>query len=269
MQQLAPRLEEQPTKENDFNHIILTDDETKEALRAAREQKHYLQRKIEYLNGLNQPKQVKTFTVEELRVIIRNSKLADGKKFIVDKDNQNEVDLLCLYFAGDIRFEATEDFSLSKGILLMGGLGVGKTHLMSFFTQNQKQSYKMVSCRQVENQWLEAGKVKDDPVDVIAKYTTAQPIAVNSSPFGHKEIGVCFDDLGTESIPSKRFGEEKNVMAEIIMGRYDNRMNEKTHFTTNLDPDGIQKLYGDRVRDRLREMCNVIMFDDNAKSRRK
>ena len=269
MLQQLPRSEEQPTEGNDFNHIVLNDEEIKEALRAARELKHYTLKKIEYLASLNQPRKIKTYSTEELRVIIRNSKLVDGKKFVVDKENQNQVDLLCLYFAGDDRFNAYDDFSLSKGILLMGGLGVGKTHLMSFFAQNQKQSYRVLSCRQVENQWLEAGKVKEEPVDVIGKYTNTQSIAINSDPFGHQEIGICFDDLGTETIPSKRFGEEKNVMAEIILGRYDKRMNEKTHFTTNLDPDGIQRLYGDRVRDRLREMCNVIMFDDNAKSRRK
>lgn len=269
MVQLVPKSPEQDIPDQNYSHIKLSDDEAQEALRQARERKHYELKRIAYLEHLNTPRLIQRFKAIELKERLTHSRGADGARFIIDKDNQQQVDMLCLYFSNDPRMEEC-GLRPDKGILLMGGLGVGKTHLMSFFFQNQLQSYKVVSCRRIENQWVEAGKGKEESVDIIQSYIQPQQIAVNSDPFGHKEIGVCFDDLGTETIPSKRFGEEKNVLAEIILGRYDARVNfNRTHFTTNLNPDRIQVLYGDRIRDRLAEMCNLIIFDDDAKSRRK
>jgi len=60
-------------------------------------------------------------------------------------------------------------------------------------------------------------------------------------------------------------------MAEIILSRYDLFIRHKmlTHFTTNLSADEIEKLYGARVRSRLREMCNLIAFPKDALDKRR
>ena len=42
-----------------------------------------------------------------------------------------------------------------------------------------------------------------------------------------------------------------------------------THITTNLDSDEIDKRYGLRVRSRMREMFNLISYDQNAMDKRK
>jgi DNA replication protein DnaC len=75
--------------------------------------------------------------------------------------------------------------------------------------------------------------------------------------------------LGTEA-NAKHYGHEKNVMAEIILNRYDNNLPYHcTHITTNLTADEIKAQYGTRVTDRIREMFNIIKFPVGAKSRRK
>ncbi|WP_194777919.1 P-loop NTPase family protein [Pararhodonellum marinum] len=71
----------------------------------------------------------------------------------------------------------------------------------------------------------------------------------------------CFDDLGVE-VSQKYFGTEYNVMAEILLTRYELFINQRmiTHITTHLTGDEIEKRYGDRIRSRMREMMNPICF---------
>ena len=134
---------------------------------------------------------------------------------------------------------------------------------MQFFKRNQKFSYRVISCRDVENDFAVNGEGS------LSNFSYNMDVAVNSNPFGHKEIGFCFDDLGTES-NGKHYGKEKNVMAEIILNRYDNQLHGHcTHITTNLTAEHILEQYGSRVTDRMREMFNIITFDKGAKSRRK
>jgi DNA replication protein DnaC len=273
LEQLAPKSEERNTqdlkRQAEIEAVELTDDELKAVLFSAKKNKLELleleERKKQYWNQLTAPPSAKFFTAEQLRYKLLASKTSNGKYYEIDKHNQAQVNTLCLYFSGDPRLEEY-GFSHSKGLLLMGGLGVGKTHLMSFFTVNQKASYVMHKCNDIENKWL---KEKDADVDAIEYFSEMITGYTNSNPYGHERLGICFDDLGRETIPSKRYGEEKNVMAEVLMNRYDRKMNYRyTHITTNLNGEQLINLYGDRLNDRLVEMCNVIVFPSDARSRR-
>ena len=80
----------------------------------------------------------------------------------------------------------------------------------------------------------------------------------------------CFDDLGTEN-KLKYFGNECNIMAEILLSRYDEFVSRKliTHLTTNLSATEIENLYGIRVRSRMRKLFNLIAFHSLATDQRK
>ena len=69
----------------------------------------------------------------------------------------------------------------------------------------------------------------------------------------------------------KYFGNECNVMAEVILTRYDLFVSRKliTHITTNLAAGEIEKMYGNRLRSRIRELCNLIAFPTSASDKRK
>lgn len=88
--------------------------------------------------------------------------------------------------------------------------------------------------------------------------------------YGNSDTIYCFDDLGIEQ-NMKHFGNESNVMAEILLSRYDllRYRGIITHATTNLNANELEKLYGNRVRSRLREMFNLITFPENAEDLRK
>ena len=83
----------------------------------------------------------------------------------------------------------------------------------------------------------------------------------------------CFDDLGVEPTGS-HYTKEYNVMGEILLSRYDLLSHlepgkrVKTHITTNLNAEELEKRYGTRVRSRLREMMNVVAFDNNSIDKR-
>jgi energy-coupling factor transporter ATP-binding protein EcfA2 len=249
-----------------FDHIQLDEED----LRRAREKKHYRLEREKYRESLKEMKPAKLFTAEAYYK-------AFTQIFPINEAKEREysviVKSLCCYFANDPRFE-TRDLKLSKGILLFGSVGVGKTTLMQMFKINGVFSYKMVSCREVESEYAKEGDV------AIGQYSINYPsIAINSNPFGHQELGYCFDDLGTENAVTKHFGNAKNVMADILLNRYDNAMTKArdtgnppefrdTHITTNLSAEEIEKYYGTRVRDRMRECFNMITFDEKSQSRR-
>jgi DNA replication protein DnaC len=275
LERLAPKSAEAITQP-DYSKEELSQEEIDAAIYRAKKEKAEKREQDrfnkEYWDKITAPPVAKYYSAEELRNKLLLSRTATGQRFIIDSDNMAQVNALCMYFSLDSRL-SEYGFSHSKGLLLMGGLGIGKTHLMSFFFQNQKASYVMSPCRTIENKWVNA---KPEEPDYIEYYSRPIQGAVNSNPYGHQQLGICLDDLGTETVPSKRFGEEKNVLAEIILARYEIWTNAPshlmdnhiTHITTNLTGAKLKEIYGDRISDRLKEMCNVITFDKDAKSRR-
>ncbi|MDP4208427.1 MAG: ATPase [Bacteroidota bacterium] len=165
---------------------------------------------------------------------------------------------LLIYFLKDEASTEKYNLSLRKGILLSGPVGCGKTSLMNLvkLTLPQEQRYIVKSCREVSFEFIQDGYT------VIRKYSTHS---------FNKDIPktYCFDDLGTEN-NLKYYGNDCNVMAEILLSRYDLFVNRKmlTHITTNLSSSEIEELYGERVRSRMREMFNLIAFSESAKDKR-
>jgi hypothetical protein len=68
----------------------------------------------------------------------------------------------------------------------------------------------------------------------------------------------------------KYYGNEFNVMAEILLNRYEQFIVHGllTHITTNLSASEIEEYYGNRVRSRMREMFNLEIFNTNSKDKR-
>jgi hypothetical protein len=83
-------------------------------------------------------------------------------------------------------------------------------------------------------------------------------------------VVYCFDDLGVEN-NLKFYGNECNIMAEIILSRHDQFISRKliTHVTTNLSATEVEKYYGNRVRSRMRELFNLVAFNSTSTDKRK
>lgn len=172
-------------------------------------------------------------------------------------------DTLLLYFAKDAKCTLNPN----KGIILAGGIGVGKTKLMQIFDHNPLQSFDVYSAQDIAN--LYGDKEKGGGA-MIARFGAEFHNIYNwYECWGQKKWGVCIDDMGTES-SRKHFGNESNVIADIIQARYLHKVPfNQTHITTNLNGDEIEQAYGARVRSRLREMFNVIEIPASAQDLRK
>lgn len=167
---------------------------------------------------------------------------------------------LSMYFTSDPGFKG----SLKKGLLLFGNIGCGKTTALKLFMFNPKQSFAIFPCRRVADEFTREG------TEALMKYTGMIFINQPELYYGQKSVGICYDDLGTEHT-AKHFGNERNVMAEIILTRYEIEQHNgyNIHMTTNLKAEQIKELYGERVSSRMREMFNIIRFPENSKDKRK
>ena len=181
-----------------------------------------------------------------------------GSKFQIIVNDFPTVEKLIAYFLRDeIKCQELK-INLSKGILRTGPIGSGKTalmNLMKYLTPTEHKFY-IKPCRDISFEFIQEG------YQIIHKYSIGQ--------LYHSEAKlICFDDLGVEN-NLKYFGNECNVMAEILLSRYDIFVSKKimTHITTNLAASEIETIYGNRVRSRLRAMFNLIAFDKSTLDKR-
>ncbi len=186
-----------------------------------------------------------------------------GSHFRIYPDDREVVQKLIAYFLRDEQNAARLNISLTKGILLTGPIGCGKTSLITLMrlVAPNEQRFGIKSCREITFEFIREG------YEIIQKYSTH---AYSSNLANRHPLTHCFDDLGAEST-LKYFGNQCNVMGEILLSRYDHFITHKmlTHATTNLSASELEDCYGNRVRSRMRELFNLVAFDRGAKDKRK
>ncbi len=181
-----------------------------------------------------------------------------GSQFKIYENDLPVIKKLIIYAIRDEVTATGMNININKGIILSGPVGCGKTSLMfllNYFFQ-QGYDYKMKPCRDIAFDFAARG------YDALIPFTKKETKQTRMNTF-------CFDDLGTEK-QIKHFGNECNVMAEIILTRYDSFIHNKTmtHVTTNLSASELEAFYGDRVRSRMRQMFNLIAFDKDSIDKR-
>lgn len=77
---------------------------------------------------------------------------------------------------------------------------------------------------------------------------------------------IAIDDMGTEPAEISDYGNIRNPLLELLEYRYDKQL--ATIITTNLTPPKITEVYSERLGDRLREMMEVIVFENSTSYRR-
>lgn len=178
-----------------------------------------------------------------------------GDHFRIWEEDHELIFKLLVYAIRDMEAAQNLNLNLNKGIMITGPVGCGKTSLMKLlrFFHPQQEVYSMKSCREISFEFISKG------YEVIHKYSNGESLKT-----------YCFDDLGTEQ-NLKYYGNECNVMAEILLNRYDQFIAHGTitHITTNLSASEIETFYGNRVRSRMREMFNLISFPSDSNDKRR
>ena len=146
-----------------------------------------------------------------------------GQAFKIYESDLSVLHQLLVYAIKDEKSAAALNIDLSKGILLSGKNGCGKTaimHLLKPFLHS-KFDYKIKNCREVSFEFAKKGS---EALEIYTQKTNKQ----------NRLTGYCFDDFGTEQ-QIKHFGNDSNVVAKIIINRYEQFVENKTvtQLTTN------------------------------------
>lgn len=181
-----------------------------------------------------------------------------GEHFRISEADHPVVYRLISYFLKDEQTAFRYNLDLGKGILLSGPVGCGKTSLLTImkYLTPVPHKFSVKACRDISFEFIKDG------YEVIHRYA-------NGKLYISEPKIYCFDDLGVEN-NLKYYGNECNVMAEILLSRYDIFISKRipTHITTNLSASEIEQHYGIRARSRLREMMNLIAYEKNTNDKR-
>ena len=134
-----------------------------------------------------------------------------------------------------------------NGAILIGDVGVGKTTLV--------RTPRMVSANQLALEYQAEG------IQAVKSLINNQ--------LQYQGLKVVIDDLGTEE-RVKNFGTELDPINYVIQRIYDiNQVADqkiKLYLTTNLNEKALVERYGQRLVDRIWEMCDrAVVVDTNLR----
>lgn len=132
-----------------------------------------------------------------------------------------------------------------NGLLISGGVGCGKTTLANAISD----VYMIVNRNGIRTE--DAKTIAAMALDDKKEYEVLRGVRM-----------LCIDDMGTELITAKSYGNEVMPVVDIIHYRYAKQL--FTIITTNLTEKQIEDTYGSRVADRLREMCSKITIGTDS-----
>lgn len=149
---------------------------------------------------------------------------------------------------------------VKKSLLIIGGLGVGKSAMMKIMQRMFKDTPSRFK-------WVNAYELKD----LSEIYTTLQI----KEMYGYDlKMDLYIDDIGV-AVDVKRYGNTVNIITEILMERYDLFINSgfKTHLSSNLltsvlnesNSVTLKSVYGARILDRIIEMTSVVIFKGDSR----
>lgn len=168
-------------------------------------------------------------------------------RFEINENNQDAIKTLAEITAGKTQ---------KKGLVLRGGVGVGKTTLIKIWAKFRRMiiSWKTKNeVTQYENSvWPNV--VILDPIKLISKFTKD-----GYSFFDDLTVGniLLIDDLAAVE-PISYFGNVVNVMEKLICSTYDKTKSDpdfELYATTDVTSTQLADIIGQRAASRLAEMA--------------
>ena len=145
---------------------------------------------------------------------------------------------------------------LKKGLYLWGVCGNGKTTTLNtirIFLNAIHQSYAVgfqPNNMGLRRRWTSGEKLSELGED--EHYTQSV----------YEADVLYIDDLGLDPSVSKRWGEEKHPFAELVQKKYNK--NSVVIITSNIKPTDLQRRYGERVVDRMKQMFASVEYTERS-----
>jgi GTPase SAR1 family protein len=139
----------------------------------------------------------------------------------------------------------------NKGVIVLGLPGIGKTYTMKeWLKETYPNNLQLIS--------YSADKISSDYSVFGPKIFKDAEIAGNKIPYIGR-VPLFIDDLGTEKL-SSYYGSQIDVIENIILRIYeDNKF--PFYATSNLDIDLLTNRYGERIIERLKELCIILVME--------
>lgn len=139
------------------------------------------------------------------------------------------------------------DLDPTKGLFLMGPVGVGKTYTIKNFMKSLPNVGHELTPEKIEYEFITKGLAYLQEL---------------------KRYPMLIDDVGQENSQLLvNYGNRICPFVSIINVRYEIFKNQdpyerfQTHLTTNLNDRELLAKYGERTVSRLVEMCNIVVID--------
>ena len=186
-------------------------------------------------------KLIKEWTAGKFYLKIKSHFIHRHGKFFMQPWNDQFIKAICFFLSADPRFETELGFSFSKGLLIQGTAGLGKTETIRAVADNPLYPIKIISILEVSEQVQQYGKCH----------------------LNTKQL-LMLDDIGTEPEVINHYGTKINWFKDFIELYYlENKTFSGLMLTTNLGGEELESRYGYRVRSRIREMFNVIKLESD------
>ena len=174
-------------------------------------------------------------------------------KFVIDDENEVIINRILQWLDGDVAFNQQYAFGmqdLSKGIMIIGNPGSGKTTILEVIqaiTRGTMLTYRKHSTTSIIDEFSKVGP------GYLKKLTG----------------NIFFDDLGFEKT-AIHFGDKRELMQDVVFSRYDQmrgRERYMSHFTSMMKWQDIEAKYGPFAWSRLKQMCNIFLLGSSSDSK--
>lgn len=137
----------------------------------------------------------------------------------------------------------------TKGVIILGNVGVGKTHLLNEYISKNYSNYKNFQLL-----WS-----TDELVDEYDSSPTKQKHIQELLQYQFQNrIPLFLDDLGTEEVLG--YGVNRiDVIKRILYRVY--RDNIKFYGTSNLNMEELKERYGTRIVNRIKDRFHIIVLE--------
>lgn len=171
-------------------------------------------------------------------------------KFIYNEQNQLLVKAICFRLSNDTRYETELGLSFSKGVIIRGAPGLGKSYLLGLVADNPVNNVQLLSMHEIAREVVNTGEF----------------LGIKYGSFRY----IYLDDVGTEENPQVNFGTKHNFFRTYIEETYAKSKITlgRVILSTNDNFQTLEDKYGFRVRERLAECFDVIDIEGTSLRRK-